>query len=312
MIGKGGAVIRALTEETGTTIDIRTTAPSPSPPPPAKRPPWPVRASTPSPRKWNRQDLRRHRAEDSRFRRHRPGAARQGRPAAHLPDRQGARQQRSRTTSRKARSCASSRGQRVPGRFPAGPVQGWIVLGKLAITAICFSLNFLGLAIDAKGGRRAGLQRRLMPISTPHLSQNRNPLRRCGPGLIDLLDELALPVAVAIRSRYRFPGSPESLGSAKTVASSNMVFSCGRYPRSAPCEVSRILRKCAGFASRSCIPRPSWARKGKCLWSSSSAIFVQRPRDEKAIKYRNPVKPAKQSWHCRQKGLHWRWVRGRP
>ena len=93
VIGKGGAVIRALTEETGTTIDIEddgtVTIAS-------------VNADACNAAKKRIEDitaevevgkhLRRHGAAPARLRRDRAAAARQGRPAAHLADRQGARQ----------------------------------------------------------------------------------------------------------------------------------------------------------------------------------------------------------------------------
>jgi ribonuclease PH len=52
----------------------------------------------------SRPHLRRHGAAPARLRRHRADPAGQGRPAAHLPDRQRARECRSPITSRKARS----------------------------------------------------------------------------------------------------------------------------------------------------------------------------------------------------------------
>ena len=93
VIGKGGAVIRALTEETGTTIDIEDDGT--------------VSIACISSegggtgekahrgdhrRRRSGQGLRRHGAEAARLRRHCQRAAGQGRPAAHLADQPGARQ----------------------------------------------------------------------------------------------------------------------------------------------------------------------------------------------------------------------------
>ena len=115
VIGKGGAVIRALTEETGTTIDIQDDGT--------------VTIACVSPeageagqeahrgdhrRRRSRPDLRRHGAEAARFRRDRERAAGQGRPAAHLADRQRARQRRRRSPQGRpggAREGAGSRRQ---------------------------------------------------------------------------------------------------------------------------------------------------------------------------------------------------------
>ena len=93
VIGKGGAVIRALTEETGThdrhpgrrhdhhRLGQR------------RRVQCRAQAHRGHHRRGrSRPHLRRHGAAPARLRRDRAGAARQGRPAAHLADRQGARQ----------------------------------------------------------------------------------------------------------------------------------------------------------------------------------------------------------------------------
>ena len=109
VIGKGGAVIRALTEETGTQIDIeddgtviiasvdqekrqRSTAPHPGT----------DRGSR------GRQGLRRHGAAPARLRRDRADPAGPRRPAAHLADRQ--------------RAC--QRGRRLPEGRPGREGQG--------------------------------------------------------------------------------------------------------------------------------------------------------------------------------------------
>ena len=93
VIGKGGAVIRALTEETGTTIDIQDdgtitiASVNADACNVARKRIEDITAEVEVGR-----DLRRHGAAPARFRRDRPGAAGQGRPAAHLADREGARQ----------------------------------------------------------------------------------------------------------------------------------------------------------------------------------------------------------------------------
>jgi polyribonucleotide nucleotidyltransferase len=56
VIGKGGSVIRALTEETGTTIDIATTASSPSPARAAKA--WPKRSAASRTSRWKSKSAR--------------------------------------------------------------------------------------------------------------------------------------------------------------------------------------------------------------------------------------------------------------
>ena len=109
VIGKGGATIRALTEETGTTINIEddgtVTIASPDTARVERSPP-PHRDHHGQDR--SRPDLRRHGPAPARLRRHRPAPAGQGRPPSHQPDRQRTRQP----------------GLRLPQGRPAGPRQG--------------------------------------------------------------------------------------------------------------------------------------------------------------------------------------------
>ena len=87
VIGKGGAVIRALTEETGTTIDIEDDGTvtiaciSPEGGELAQKRIEDITADVEV-----GKHLRRHGAQAARFRRDRQRAAGQGRPAAHLAD----------------------------------------------------------------------------------------------------------------------------------------------------------------------------------------------------------------------------------
>ena len=93
VIGKGGSVIRALTEETGTTIDIQDDGTITIASVNADGAQCGAQAHRGDHgRSRGRQDLRRQGAAPARLRRDRAGAARQGRPAAHLADREGARQ----------------------------------------------------------------------------------------------------------------------------------------------------------------------------------------------------------------------------
>ncbi len=99
VIGKGGAVIRALTEETGCQINIDedgtiTIASTDSVQ--GRRSQAPHRAD--HRRSGNRQGLRRPGHQDPGLRRPDQPAARQGRPAAHQPDRPRARGARVPTT----------------------------------------------------------------------------------------------------------------------------------------------------------------------------------------------------------------------
>jgi polyribonucleotide nucleotidyltransferase len=93
VIGKGGSVIRALTEETGTTIDIQddgtvTIASVNADACDAAR----ARIEQITGGGRGRQDLRRAGAAPAGLRRDRAADPGQGRPAAHLADRQGARE----------------------------------------------------------------------------------------------------------------------------------------------------------------------------------------------------------------------------
>jgi hypothetical protein len=109
VIGKGGAVIRAITEETGTTIDIKDdgtitiASVSGDAADAAKR-----AHRVDHRRRRSRQGLRRHGAQAARLRRHRQHPARSRRPAAHFADCQRTRQCR----------CRLSQGR------PEGPRQG--------------------------------------------------------------------------------------------------------------------------------------------------------------------------------------------
>ena len=99
VIGKGGAVIRALTEETGTTIDIEDdgtitiASSSPEGGEAAKKRIEEITAEVEVGKVYEGPVLR---LLD--FGAHRPAAARQGRPAAHLADRPRARRTRCPTT----------------------------------------------------------------------------------------------------------------------------------------------------------------------------------------------------------------------
>ena len=120
VIGKGGAVIRALTEETGThdrhpgrrhdhdRVGQRRRL---------QRRAQAHRGHHRGSR--GRPDLRRHGAAPARLRRDRAGAAGQGRPAAHLADRQGARQPGLRLREgRPDRARQGARGRRQGPRAP--------------------------------------------------------------------------------------------------------------------------------------------------------------------------------------------------
>ncbi len=95
VIGKGGAVIRALTEETGCHDRHRAkTAPSPSPATDADKADERQAAHRGDHRRSrSRQGLRRPDHQDPGLRRAGQPAARQGRPAAHQPDRPRARRE---------------------------------------------------------------------------------------------------------------------------------------------------------------------------------------------------------------------------
>ena len=110
VIGKGGATIRALTEETKTQIDINdegivTIASVDAAAGQVAR----KRIEDLTAEVRGRHGLRGHGAQAARLRRDRPGPAGQGRPAAHQPDRQ------------RARECGDGLSEGRPGREGQGP-----------------------------------------------------------------------------------------------------------------------------------------------------------------------------------------------
>jgi hypothetical protein len=116
VIGKGGAVIRALTEETGCRSTSAKTAPSPSPATDAAKADErqaPHRRD--HRRSRNRQGLRRPDHQDPGLRRPGQPPARQGRPAAHQPDRAPARGERHRLPERRPDRQGQGAGNRRKG-----------------------------------------------------------------------------------------------------------------------------------------------------------------------------------------------------
>lgn len=114
VIGKGGAVIRGICEETKAPSTSRTTAPSRSSARPRKPPRPPSSACWRSPPSRDRQDLHRPRRAHRRLRRLRQHPARQGRPGAHLHAERSARGEGHRHTQGRSGSGSAGAGRGQP------------------------------------------------------------------------------------------------------------------------------------------------------------------------------------------------------
>ena len=166
VIGKGGAVIRALTEETGTTIDIQDdgTVTIACVSPEAGEPAQQAHRGHHR-RRRGRPHLRRHRAEAARFRGDRERAAGQGRTAAHLADRQRARQRRRRPPQGRPGGAREGAGSRRQG--PAAPVdEGGGAAEKAAATAApARRLRHEAVSGQPSGGQQTKKGRLCRPFS---------------------------------------------------------------------------------------------------------------------------------------------------